>query len=93
MKSGLEEMNSALQARILGLNRLHLAITYEQNHVTDLMRLRATATRLIARGHGKAFRIVRAIDAKLEKVQARTNAVSSILIELEEKLAFLHSKE
>jgi len=85
-------MNTALQARIMGLNRLQQTITYEQNHVNDLMRLRATAIRLITRGHGKAFGIVREIDARLEKVQARTNAVSCILIDLEEKLTFLNSK-
>lgn len=71
-------INSVLQARILRLNGLHQSITLEYNHVHDLIRLRTTATRLIANGDGKAFVIVRAIDARLEKVLVGSNSLFSI---------------
>jgi hypothetical protein len=93
MNAHLEDVNIAVLVRIARLKTLHEAITIEQRHVSDLMILRATATRLIANGHGKAFGIVREIDARLAKMQVRTNTVASILVELDNKLAVLHSKE
>jgi len=69
-------------------SRLHRARAMEQNHINNFMAMRAKANRLVA-GNPKAARIVREIDATLEKLQLSADGIFVYVEEQGAKEAFL----